>query len=100
MAVSYLDRIAETIRVGLLEDALPNGDTQLLFRIYALLALAKGQDTNGADVHHGWVVWMLSRGEEHPAMIPYSALPASKRAEDEPFAEAIRRTAATLTPDV
>lgn len=92
--MNYLRAIAGRIRDEVPADQLPEADPTLLFDIYAALALSIGTRTTGREVHDAWVVWMLTRGESHPAMVPYAELEARIQAADEPFAEAIRRVAA------
>lgn len=60
-----------------------------LFRIYAVLALAKGVDTTSEDVHNAWVAWMAEHDPEHEALRPFSELAVADRAQDDPFVEAI-----------
>ena len=38
--------------------------------------------------------WMLNRGEDHVAVVPFETLALDTQSEDEPFAEAIRKAAA------
>lgn len=70
-----------------------DGDTRLLFLIYALLARAKGEDVTSEDVHDAWAVWMTAQAENHEALVAFSQLDAATRAEDHPFVAAIRRVA-------
>ena len=74
-------------------DRLPSGDTDLLFDLYAAVALIRGVDTTRRDVHDAWVAWMLAEGEQHPSMVPFEDLPPEVQAEDEPFVRAIRTVA-------
>lgn len=96
--MTYIQRIAEEIRLHVGSQRLPNTETEELFEIYALLALTRGVATTRRDVHDAWVVWMLWRGEEHESMVPYENLPVDVQADDEPFAKAIREVAELLTP--
>ena len=47
-----------------------------LFRLYGLLALAKGLDTTAEDVHNAWVGWMVRRGEDRRSLRPFVELRA------------------------
>lgn len=87
--MNYLEDIAERVRAGVPDDLVPD-DADALFLMYAVLARAKGTATTREDVHDAWTAWMLTRGEQHSSMRPYSELPADTRGEDEPFVEAIR----------
>lgn len=93
-SASYIDELARTIRAETPPDVLPDEtDLDALFRLYALLARLKGEAVTASDVHDAWSVWMLNRGENHGSVLPFEALAPDTRAEDEPFAEAIRRAA-------
>jgi hypothetical protein len=91
---SYIDELARAIRAETSPDVLPDEtDLDALFRLYALLARVKGEQVTVSDVHDAWSVWMLNRGENHESLLPFEALAPDTRAEDEPFAVAIRRAA-------
>ena len=89
----YLDELAEAIRRAVPAKALPDGDTSSLFRMYAVLLLAKGEEVSRADVHNAWVAWMAERDDNHEALVPFSDLDASTQAEDSPYVIAIRAVA-------
>ncbi len=93
----YLNDIAKAIRDEVPEDAIPEGATLALFRLYAVLLLAKGVEVTGEDVHNAWVAWMASQDADHDALVPFKALDASTQAEDSPFVVAIRMVAGRLT---
>jgi hypothetical protein len=90
---TYLDVLADEIRREVPVDALPDDNTDDLFRSYAVLLLAKGEEVSRQDVHNAWVAWMSARGEEHESMRPFEQLPDDTKAEDSPFVLAIRRVA-------
>jgi hypothetical protein len=95
--VTYLDQIGEAIRAEVPPDLLPDEtDLDQLFRLYAVLARAKGESTTSADVHDAWAAWSLGRGDDHESVTPYDELPPSVKQEDEPFLRAIRTVARTL----
>ena len=94
--MNYVSDIARRILAELPADQLPQGDTHLLMHLYALLALAKGQDVTGKDVHDAWAVWQSVTGTDHESLKPYGDLSASVKAEDSPFMMAIRKVGAEL----
>lgn len=94
--MSYLDELAAEIEQRLPDHLLPDGDTRALFRLYALLALAKGRAVSAADVHNAWAAWMQERDPGHRSLKPFEALDAETQASDEPFVEAIRAVAEYL----
>lgn len=91
--MSYIEDLAQAIVAEIPKDVLPDGDTRLLFLIYALLARAKGETVTSEDVHDAWAVWVAAQGESHEALVAFSQLDPATRAEDHPFAVAIRRVA-------
>lgn len=92
--MNYLDAIADEIRGEVPDEAVPDKDTRDLFRLYAVLMLAKGEAVNRQDVHNAWVAWMSGRGQQHSSMRTFAELPDDTKAEDSPFVRAIRTVAA------
>jgi hypothetical protein len=93
--MTYLDRAAAEIRRHVAEELLPDGDLQLLFRLYAVLLLAKGAEVTTADVHNAWAAWMQQSDVDHQSLQPFKDLDPEMQAADEPFAEAIRAASRT-----
>ena len=91
--MNYLDALADEIRGAVAADALPDEDTSNLFRAYAVLLLAKGEEVTREDVHNAWVAWMLDKGEAHESLVPFAELSAKTQAEDSPFMVAVREVA-------
>lgn len=91
--MSYVAKLADEIRAEVRDDLLPAEDADLLFLMYALLLLSKGTAVTREDVHDAWVAWMTHLGKEHESLVPFDDLPASTKAEDDPFVQAIRRVA-------
>lgn len=89
----YLNDIAHAIRDEVPKTALPEGTTLALFRLYAVLLLAKGDEVTREDVHNAWVAWMASQDADHDALVPFSELDSEMQAEDTPFVAAIRAVA-------
>lgn len=96
MVVNYLDRIADAIRWEVSPDKLPDENTIPLFRLYAVLALAKGVDVTLEDVHNAWSAWMLEHDPDHESIKPFSELGPEVQQEDAPYAKAIWAVAARL----
>ena len=85
-----MDKIASAVRQRVPDEVLGDeGGADDLFRLYGLLALAKGIDTTAEDVHNAWVVWMVQRGEDHQSLRPFVELPAETQDKDRPFVAAI-----------
>ncbi len=96
--MSYLDKLANEIERQVPDRLLPDEDMASLFRLYALLALAKGRAVNAIDVHNAWVAWMQERDPGHRSIKPFAQLDAATQAADEPFVQAIRTVAERLEP--
>lgn len=95
--MNYLQAVAARIRRRVPKHLVSDNDTETLFLMYAVLALSKGTEVTPEDVHNAWNAWMVSRGESHDAMVPYSDLSEEKRQEDRPFADAIRDVASEIS---
>jgi hypothetical protein len=91
--MNYLTEIARRIRAAVPPSLVPE-DSDDLFLLYAVLAESQGVKTSTEDVHNAWTAWKILHGEDHQSMVPFSELPPDVKAEDEPFAEAIRKVAA------
>lgn len=90
--MSYLDDVAVRIRDEV--PAAQRGETALgLFRLYAVLALAKGEAVQASDVHNAWAAWMQEREPAHEALRPFEELDEETREADSPFVLAIRAVA-------
>jgi len=94
--MTYLDELAIEIERQVPGELVPDEDTSSLFRLYAVLALAKGQAVNAVDVHNAWVAWMQERDPAHRSIKPFEELDAETQAGDEPFVRAIRTVAERL----
>lgn len=85
---NYIDTLAGDI--GLI---VPDCPLDLL-RLYALLALVKGDQVTLEDVHNAWAVWRAASAKPgHPALVPFGELARSVQELDSPYADAIRRVA-------
>ncbi|MFE0173540.1 hypothetical protein ACFWZ2_14575 [Streptomyces sp. NPDC059002] len=91
--MTYLDPLADLIRSCLPPTAEPPADSDDLFRIYAVLLLAKGEQVTDEDVHNAWSAWMQSVDNSHEALVPFHDLDPKTQAFDTPYAEAIRAAA-------
>jgi len=94
--VNYISDIAEQIRREVPQEVLPEGDTDLLFLMYAVLALTVGQDVRAEDVHDTWSAWMTYRDPSHKSIKPFSQLDSETKKTDQPFVDAIKKVATQL----
>lgn len=94
LVTDYITELALAIRSRVpLEDAPSTSDDLRLFRIYAVLALAKGDHVTTEDVHNAWSAWMAERDVTHDSLVPFGLLSKQKQALDAPVVQAIREAA-------
>jgi DNA-binding XRE family transcriptional regulator len=72
-------------------------DDRPLYRAYAVLALAKGVHVTSEDVHNAWSAYTMGWNPQHPDIVPFSMLPADKRAQDDVYRDAIHAVAQEWT---
>lgn len=95
--MTYLDDLAATIRGYAPANGSQTPGLDSLFRLYAVLALAKGEAVTAEDVHNAWVAWTQDSDTVHSEVRPFSELDHATQAEDDPYAEAIRLAARELS---
>lgn len=91
--MSYVDDLAVQIRRRIPSQLLPEGETAPLFRLYAVLALAKGDQVALEDVHDAWAAWMSEQNPDHKSLRPLEELSSDIRCADQPYLEAIQAVA-------
>ncbi|MEU8029195.1 hypothetical protein [Streptomyces sp. NPDC049099] len=91
--MTYLDALADRIRSCLPPHAEPPADSDALFRLYAVLLQAKGEQVTDEDVHNAWCAWMQTVNGNHKALVPFDDLDQETRAADAPYTQAIRTAA-------
>ncbi len=92
---NYIDRVAMEIHLA----AEPGVDAWLdleLYRIYAVLALAKGEGVTDKDVHDAWAAWASAHTPFHKSLIPFDQLSEHVQSLDAPYTAAIRTVAQRL----
>ena len=90
----YIAELADAIRAEVDPARVPvRREVGSLFRVYAVLALAKGERVSTADVHDAWAAWKYDHDPEHRALVPFEELAPDVQRLDEPYARAIRRAA-------
>ena len=91
--MTYVDEVADAIRRAIPSQLLPDGDTAGLFRLYAVLALAKGDRVVIEDVHDAWAAWMSDQNPAHESLKPLRELSCQVQHADRPYLDAIRAVA-------
>lgn len=97
MGLNYLDALGIRIRAHVPRADLPKEDTKDLFRIYAVLLLAKGVAVTAEDVHNAWAAWMSGTDPDHDAILPFAELSSGVAVDDAPYVNAIRAVAQAVT---
>lgn len=95
---SYLDKIAAEIRRTTDPDAALDEDMPL-YRIYAVLLLAKGQTVTLEDVHNAWAAWASQYEADSRNLIPFKELSLSVQRKDQLYMDAIHQVAAQMKVD-
>lgn len=92
--MNYIDTLADRIwRLAEPEAArMTDGDLPL-YRLYAVLARAKGAATTPEDVHDAWSAWQAGRTANHRSLVPFSDLEPHVRRMDDPYVAAIHAAA-------
>lgn len=100
--MNYLDAIAVAIyrhgdpHTRPRSQAKPPKQDMPLYRMYALLALAKGEATTAEDVHNAWSSWIAGLNPQHRSLIPFDELDEAVQRLDEPYVAAIHAAARGL----
>ncbi|MDP9410044.1 MAG: hypothetical protein M3P70_05980 [Actinomycetota bacterium] len=94
--MNYLDKIAAEIQRTAHPSSTPPDEDLPLYRLYAILLLAKGQDVTLEDVHNAWVAWASDHHPESRHLIPFKELSLPIQRKDQKYVEAIREVAEQL----
>lgn len=92
--MNYIDALAD--RIWQLAEPkavrMSNGDLPL-YRLYAVLARAKGTATTPEDVHDAWSAWMSGLVANHRSLVPFSDLEPHVQHLDDLYVAAIHAAA-------
>lgn len=95
--MNYIDNLAYDI-ANIAGDTIENDDDLSLYRIYAVLALAKGRATTAEDVHDAWSAWRVANFPEHRSIVPFDQLPEHVQRYDDEYVAAIHAVAERRKP--
>ena len=90
--MNYIDEVASDIG-NECDMKWPSEYERKLLRIYAVLCLAKGEQTCRKDVHDAWAAWRAETDPKHGSLIPFGDLHPDTQGLDNPYCAAIRRVA-------
>ncbi len=91
--INYIDRIAIEISMAAGESV---GLDPPLYRLYAVLLLAKGEKVTDEDVHNAWSAWAAEYDPNHRSLVPFDTLPQFVQEMDGPYTAAIHQVARQL----
>jgi hypothetical protein len=88
---NYIDAIASRIHFLTQGFREVSDITRVLYRMYAVLALAKGLDTTAKDVHDAWSAWTAASDPTHRSLVPFDQLRKEVQDLDQPYVDAIHQ---------
>lgn len=94
--MNYLDRLAAEIQRTADPDSRPPDEDLPLYRLYAVLLLAKGQDVTAEDVHNAWAAWASEHQPSSQHLKPFKELSLSVQRKDAAYVDAIHQVAAGM----
>ena len=97
--MNYLDKIAAEIQRTADPDAVPPDEDLPLYRLYAVLLLAKGQEVTTEDVHNAWAAWASDHDPENRNLLPFKELSLRVQRKDQAYVEVIHEVAERLHPN-
>lgn len=87
--MDYITNRAYTIYKFAEGKGVPDESDIGLYRMYALLSFAKGEDTTAQDVHDAWVAWRVETFPDHRSAVPFGFLSEEVQRMDDKYVEAI-----------
>ena len=96
--MNYLDKIAAEIQRIADPDALPPDEDLPLYRLYAVLLLAKGEDVTVEDVHNAWAAWASDHDPDNRNLLPFKELSIRVQRKDQSYVDAIHEASGLLRP--
>ena len=75
--MNYLDKLAAEIQRTADPSSRPPDEDLPLYRLYAILLLAKGQEVTAADVHNAWAAWASEHDPDSQHLKPFKELSLS-----------------------
>ncbi len=94
--MNYLDKIAAEIQRAVDPEAVPPDEDLPLYRLYAVLLLAKGREVTLEDVHNAWAAWASDHEPDSRHIIPFKELSLSVQRKDQTYVDAIHEVATRL----
>lgn len=96
--MNYLDLIAAEIQRTADPESTPPDEDLSLYRLYAVLLLAKGREVTLEDVHNAWAAWASDHEPDSRHLIPFKELSLSIQRKDQTYVDAIHEVAERMRP--
>ena len=93
---NYISTVSNRIRSCFKSEEIPDKGLELLFGMYAVLALTKGTSVTDSDVHDAWSLWATLYDPNSDSLVPFSELSSDIQSKDSKFTEAIVKIAEGL----
>lgn len=91
--MNYLDLLGSEIQRTADPEATPPDEDLPLYRNYAVLLLAKGQDVTLEDVHNAWAAWASEHDPDSRHLLPFKELSLNVQQRDQRYVDAIHAIA-------
>jgi hypothetical protein len=97
--LNYLDKIGTEIQRIADPEARPPDEDLPLYRLYAVLLLAKGEDVTADDVHNAWAAWASDHDPDNRNLLPFKELSLRVQRKDQIYVDAIHEVAKHMRLD-
>ncbi len=94
--MNYLDLLAAEIQRTADPEATPPDEDLPLYRLYAVLLLAKDAEVTAEDVHNAWVAWASDHDPDSRHLKPFKELSLGVQRKDQRYVDAIHQVANNL----
>ena len=91
--MNYLDLLASKVYQAAHPETTPHDFNLPLYRLYAVLVLAKGQQVTAEDVHNAWSAWASEHALQNQNIIPFKELSSHTQSKDHLYVQAIHDVA-------
>ena len=91
--MNYLDKVAAEIQRTADPAALPPDEDLPLYRLYAVLLLAKGKQVTAEDIHNAWAAWASDHDPDSRYLLPFKELSLRDQRKDDTYVDAVHRVA-------
>ncbi len=91
--MNYLDLLAAEIQRTAEPESSPPDEYLPLYRQYAVLLRAKGEEVTSEDIHDAWAAWASDHEPDNEDLKPFKELSLSVQQRDDIYRDAVRAVA-------